>query len=169
MSRFNVFLAAKGMNDFSALDPSEMTIELLQEYAGYLCEAAEKVDGESFAWETISKFITGVKMNCIKDLRFKDLPMWKDDEWYSKIRSGAFRLVLTRCIRDGKPLSSKSTPIMRESLREICRASLMTGALMTRERNSYSQKYRTTVIANFVCRTTINSYSGKLEKRFKGC
>ena len=128
VSRFNVFLAAKGMNDFSALDPSEMTIELLQEYAGYLCEAAEKVDGESFAWETISKFITGVKMNCIKDLRFKDLPMWKDDEWYSKIRSGAFRLVLTRCIRDGKPLSSKSTPIMRESLREICRASLMTGA-----------------------------------------
>lgn len=32
-----------------------------------MCEAAEKVDGESFAWETTSKFITGLKMSCLKE------------------------------------------------------------------------------------------------------
>lgn len=127
ISRFSIFLATKGMRDFHNLGAEELNIELLQEYAGYLCEAAEKVDGESFAWETISKFITGVKMSCLKDSRFKDLPMWKDDEWYAKIRAGAFRLVLMRCIREGKPLSSKSTPVMRQTLRQICRACLQTG------------------------------------------
>ena len=131
VSRFNMFLEAKGMSSFHCLGTHEFTIELLQEYAGYLCEAAEKVDGESFAWETISKFITGVKMNCLKDPRFKDLPMWKDDEWYAKIRSGAFRLVLMRCIREGKPLSSKSTPVMRATLRQLCRACLHVGAYDT--------------------------------------
>ena len=127
LSRFDMFLHAKGMKEFSDLEPQELNIELLQEFAGYLCEAAEKVDGESFAWETISKFITGVKMNCMKDPRFKDLSMWKDDEWYAKIRGGAFRLVLLRCIREGKPLSSKSTPVMRTTLRELCRACLLCG------------------------------------------
>ena len=85
--RFNIFLQAKGMKDFQHLETHELTIELMQEYAGYSCEAAEKVDGEPFAWETISKFITGVKTSCLKDPRFKDMPIWKDDDWYAKIRS----------------------------------------------------------------------------------
>jgi hypothetical protein len=93
-----------------------ISIELIQEFGGFLCFEAEKADGELFAWESISKMISGLKGACLKDSRFKELAMWKESnaDWYSRVRDGCYRILVLRCIAEGKPLSSKSTPIMRE-------------------------------------------------------
>lgn len=121
MKQFTEFLKEKNMPPWSDLTPAHITIELVQEFGGYLCFEAEKEDGELFAWESISKFISGFKGACLNDTRFKNLEIWKENNanWYSRVRDGCYRILVLRCIAEGKPLSSKSTPLMRESLRVL--------------------------------------------------
>ena len=72
------FLQSKGLGAWETLSTEQVTIELVQEFAGYCCYEAEKQDGELFAWETVSKFISGFNTLCLTDIRFKDQPMWKE-------------------------------------------------------------------------------------------
>ena len=81
---FDRFLVEKRMPCFAELTAESITIELFQEFGGYLCFDAEKKDGELFAWESISKFISGVKRACMEDSRLSRLRMWSEDnaQWY---------------------------------------------------------------------------------------
>ena len=62
LNHFERFLSEKRLPPYEDLSPDLITIELFQEFGGYyLCFDAEKKDLELFAWESIAKFISGVK------------------------------------------------------------------------------------------------------------
>ena len=79
LNHFERFLAEKRLPAFVELTAESITIELFQEFGGYLCFDAEKRDGALFAWESIAKFISGVQRACMEDSRFSHLRMWSED------------------------------------------------------------------------------------------
>ena len=79
-----------------------------------------KEDGSSYSLSSIDKYLPGVTNAAQEDERFKGLEIWKDKNWYTRLRAAINKSVVLKCIEEGRPLSEKGAPIGRELLFRIC-------------------------------------------------
>ena len=56
---------------------------------------------------SIEKYLSGVTNSAQEDTRFKGLEIWKDKNWYTKLRAAINKAIVLKCIEAGRPLSEK--------------------------------------------------------------
>ena len=120
IDKFNLFLASKEMLPWNQLQSDELTIDLLQQFGTFLCHHLMKEDGSSYALASIEKYLSGVTNSAQEDTRFKGLEIWKDKNWYTKLRAAINKAIVLKCIEEGRPLSEKGAPIGRDLLLRVC-------------------------------------------------
>ena len=120
IDKFNLFLNSKDMPSWDELPSDQLTIDLLQQFGTFLCHHLMKEDGSSYSLGSIEKYLSGVTNSAQEDSRFKNLEIWKDKNWYTRLRSAINKTVVLKCIEEGRPLSEKGAPIGRDLLFRIC-------------------------------------------------
>ena len=120
IDKFNMFLTSKDMGAWDNLLPEQFTIELLQQFGTFMCHFLMKEDGSGYSLASIEKYLSGVTNAAQEDVRFKCLDLWKDKNWYTRLRAAINMSIILKCIEEGRPLSEKGAPIGRELLFRIC-------------------------------------------------
>ena len=67
--------------------------------------------GSSYALASIEKYLSGVTNSAEEDTRFKGLEIWKDKNWYTKLRAAINKAIVLTCIEEGRSFSEKGAPI----------------------------------------------------------
>ena len=120
IDKFNMFLSSKEMASWDDLPPEQFTIDLLQQFGTFLCHFLIKEDGSGYSLASIEKYLSGVTNSAQEDSRFNGLELWKDKNWYTRLRSAINKSIVLKCIEEGRPLSEKGAPIGRELLFRLC-------------------------------------------------
>lgn len=120
---FNKFLVVIGKDLYEDLD--EYTLcdpALLRKNATYLVEHYVTKDDKHLMCDSAKQYISGVFM-AVQE-RFPDNRYYNSNvqthEWYAKLRSYLDGEITLRCIQVGEEVASKSYPIGRNLLKDIC-------------------------------------------------
>ena len=65
---------------------------------------SSREDTSSYAPASIEKYQSGVTNSAQEDTRFKGLEIWKDKNWYTKLRAAISKAIVVKCIEEGRPL-----------------------------------------------------------------
>lgn len=120
IDKFNIYLGSRNLPSWDDLQAEHFTIDLLQQFGTFMCHFLMKENGSSYSLASIEKYLPGVTNAAQEDRRFKSLELWKDKNWYTRLRSAINKSIVLKCIEEGRPLSEKGAPIGRELLYRIC-------------------------------------------------
>ena len=99
IDKFNMFLTSKDMGAWDNLLPEQFTIELLQQFGTFMCHFLMKEDGSGYSLASIEKYLSGVTNAAQEDVRFKCLDLWKDKNWYTRLRAAINKSIILNALK----------------------------------------------------------------------
>jgi hypothetical protein len=108
-----------GYDSLTSIADSDVTAEFFDLYSCWLVSQLKTDSKQGLKQGTILQYLSAARSSLL-ELK-PTLPLWKEDKWYSDIRSSVETFTSRNAIARGEAIADKAEPVGRRLLMVICR------------------------------------------------